>query len=215
MLKLLRIALRLFCLGVAALFACQWSVQSAGRRKIYRSVEAVPAREVGVVLGTSEILANGRTNRFFRFRIEAAAKLYHAGKVKRFILSGDHASEDYNEPADMQKALVKAGVPESAITLDGKGFRTLDSMLRARDTFETNSFIIISQCFHVQRALYMTKNLGIDAIGFCAEDVPYSIYVRARELLACVRVMADVHLFLPREAGKIKQEKSAPIDITL
>lgn len=213
MLKRFRIGLRLCCLGVAALFACQISVKSAGRGRLFNSLEKVPAREVGLVLGTGEILPNGRVNRYFRYRIEAAAKLYHAGKIKRFILSGDHASEAYNEPADMRRALIAAGVPESAITLDGKGFRTLDSMRRARDVFGAGSFTVISQRFHVQRALYMAKHLQMDVIGFCAEDVPFSFYVRARELLACVRAVADMHLF---SGGKV--EVSPPpqkIDITL
>jgi len=217
MLKPFRIGLRLVCLGVAALFACQISVKSAGRGRLSGSVESIPVREVGLVLGTGEVLPNGRVNRYFRYRIEAAAKLYHAGKIKRFILSGDHASESYNEPADMRRALIAAGVPESAITLDGKGFRTLDSMVRARDVFGVEQFTVISQRFHVQRALYMAKHLGIDAIGFAAEDVPFSFYVRARELFACVRAVIDAQRLPQQEAKAPPPEAHQPekIDVTL
>lgn len=131
---------------------------------VYRDVDKLPSYEVGLLLGTSPSV-NGMNNIFFSTRIEAAKTLYERGKIQHILVSGDNATKSYNEPEAMKKALIKAGIPESAITLDYAGFRTLDSVVRAREIFgQADGFIIISQPFHVERALFLARANGIEAI---------------------------------------------------
>jgi SanA protein len=149
----------------------QYLVGSAGRGRLYDDLKAVPARGIGVVLGTSRLARSGRLNQYFRARIEAAAALYHAGKVRKLILSGNGLEPDYNEPEDMRRALLDRGLPAAALLLDPAGVRTIDSVLRARAVFSAGSFTIISQKFHDERALFLCRAYGIDAIAFDADAV--------------------------------------------
>jgi SanA protein len=164
----------------------QYLVGSAGQGRLYDDLEAVPAREVGLVLGTSRLARSGRLNQYFRARIEAAAALYRAGKVRKLILSGNGVESDYNEPEDMRRALLNCGLPAEALFLDPAGVRTIDSILRARRVFSVGSFTIISQKFHNQRALFLSRAYGIDAIAFDADAVRKVSGYRAelREMIA-------------------------------
>jgi len=176
---------------------CQWLVLRAGAGRLYTNVADVPVRDVGLVLGVGERLGNGSENPFFKYRIAAAAELFKAGKVRRLLVSGDNHTRGYDEPAMMTRALMNAGVPESAIHVDDAGFRTLDSIVRARKVFLLERFTIISQKFHNQRALLIAGHHGIDAIGFCAPDVGfrYSKWTYVREALARVKVVLDLYVF--------------------
>lgn len=146
-------------------------VGSAGQGRLYDDLDAVPTREIGLVLGTSRLAPSGRLNPYFRARIEAAAALYHAGKVRKLILSGNGVESDYNEPQDMRRALLNCGLPTEALLLDPAGVRTIDSVLRASTVFSAGSFTIISQKFHNERALFLSHAYGIDAIAFDADAV--------------------------------------------
>ncbi len=140
-----------------------WSVQSS----IYRDVALIPERDVGLLLGTSPLSSDGRANLFYTTRIEATKMLYEQGKIHRILVSGDNSTREYNEPIMMKDSLIRAGVPESAITLDYAGFRTLDSVIRAKEIFSlTGGITIISQPFQIERALFVAENRGIDALGF-------------------------------------------------
>jgi SanA protein len=164
----------LFASGVIFAGAAVWAqylVGSAGRGRLYDDLNSVPTREMGLVLGTSRLARSGRLNQYFRARIEAAAALYHAGKVRKLILSGNGVESDYNEPEDMRRALLDRGLPGEALLLDPAGVRTIDSVLRARTTFSAGSFTIISQKFHNERALFLCRAYGIDAIAFDADAV--------------------------------------------
>ena len=124
---------------------------------------------------------------FFTTRIEAAKELYERGKIHHIVVSGDNANAAYNEPEYMKNALLKAGIPKDAITMDFAGFRTLDSVVRAREVFSlSGGFTIISQPFHVERALYLAQANGIDAIGYGAANVSlkYGLYAYLREIPA-------------------------------
>ena len=139
----------------------------------YDDVENIPPRDVALLLGVAKITPAGNPNAFFKGRIEAAAKLYHAGKIRHMIISGDNSRKDYNEPLDMKNALIEKGVPETAMTLDYAGFRTLDSVVRAREIFSCKKITVISQRYHAERALYIAGKYGIDAIAFAAADTPW------------------------------------------
>lgn len=185
-------------LALAALVAgCGWLVVRAGAGRLYTDVAATPAREVGLLLGTSEKRKNGKSNPFFTHRISAAAALYKAGKVRRLLVSGDNRRKDYDEPATMRAALLAKGVPDAAITVDCAGFRTLDSVIRAKDVFGLSGFTVISQRFHDQRALFIARHEGLDAIGFCAADVGMrrGFKTQIREAFARVKAVLDLYVF--------------------
>lgn len=150
--------------------------------------------KAGLLLGTIRTVRSGTPNPFFFNRIKAAAMLYHSGKVKVIIVSGDNSKQSYNEPEDMKQELIKLGVPESAIYMDYAGFRTLDSVVRCRDIFGQQQYVIISQRFHNQRAVFLARQKGIDAYGFNADDVTamQGIKTNLREYLACDKAMLDL-----------------------
>jgi SanA protein len=172
-----------------------WVIYST-KAQVYDSVDSIPSNDVALVLGTSKYSRKGNANLFFKYRIEAAVKLYHAGKVKHFLLSGDNSLSYYNEPQDMKKALVKLGVPDSAVTLDYAGFRTFDSVVRSKKVFKQKRITIITQDFHIYRALFISNYYGIDAIAFTTQSVPksYSIMVVLREYMARCKAIVDLHL---------------------
>lgn len=163
---------------------------------IFNDINQIEEHKVGLVLGTSEKTVGGGANPFFVNRIEAATKLYQAGKIKKILVSGDNAAISYNEPKAMQIALLDKGIPKEDIVLDYAGFRTLDSVIRARDVFGQNDLIIISQEFHIKRAVYIARTLGIDAQGFIAQGVSMTFNARTqvREVLARTQAWTDVHI---------------------
>jgi len=118
---------------------------------IFSSLEEIPRTKVGLLLGTSKYNRSGNPNQFFRYRIDAAVKLYFNRKVKYLLVSGDNRTLYYNEPRDMRRALLARGVPDSVIILDYAGLRTFDSVIRCYKVFGQRSFTIISQEFHPRR----------------------------------------------------------------
>lgn len=169
-------------------------VSAVAKPKMYDDPALIPHNRVAMVLGTSPRLPGGRDNMYFVNRIQAAADLYEAGKADYFVVSGDNRTMNYNEPKAMKKALVKAGIPESAIYLDYAGFRTLDSVVRMNTIFSQTRFTIISQRFHNERALFLARSRGLDAIAFNAKDVTkfHGIKTRLRERLARVKMLFDI-----------------------
>lgn len=195
--------------GVAAVMLSNVWVAKATEQRIYSDISAMPERAYGLVLGTRAKVAANRSNLYFEHRMDTAAALYHAGKVRHLLLSGANPRPDYNEPADMRAALIKRGVPEQAISLDYAGFRTLDSIVRAKKVFSMNDFTIISQGFHNQRALFICDYYGIKAQGFNAPDVPFisAPKVMLREHLARFKAVLDLYILKtqPRFLGdKVK-----------
>ncbi len=178
--------LLIFILVSAMLLITPWAIISVSvADRVYLSIETIPTREVGLVLGTTPGI--GGSNLFFTTRIEAAKELYERGKIRKIIVSGDNSDKSYNEPEYMKRALIKSGVPENIITMDYAGFRTLDSVVRASEVFSlTGGFTIISQPFHVERALWLAQANGIDAIGYGAANVSleYGLYAYIREIPA-------------------------------
>lgn len=128
--------------------------------------------------------------------MEAAAELFNAGKIKFIIVSGDNSVNEYNETRDMKKSLIAMGVPEDKIIEDFAGFRTLDSVIRAKEVFGRDSIIVISQKFQNQRAIFIGKNHDIYALGFNAREVPkrYSTLTETREYFARVKAVLDVYV---------------------
>lgn len=156
----------------------------------------LPAESVGLVLGCAEILPNGRTNAYFTARIEAAADLYHSGKCRLLLLSGDNSRRDYDETAAMFAALRARGVPSESMARDHAGFDTLDSILRAREVFGLDRIIVVSQKFHNERAIAIARHHGIVAHGWNARDVVSrgGLRTRIREKFARVKTVLDLHV---------------------
>lgn len=166
------------------------------REQVYTDMDELPDRPVALVPGTSKFL--GRTpNRYYFSRIEAAAELFHRGKVRAILVSGDNRSRYYNEPITMYNDLIEAGVPARYISLDYAGLRTLDSIIRARRVFGQSEITFVSQGFHCERAIYLANREGIDAVAYSVDDgdVWWQWRVRLRETLARFKLMLDLYLF--------------------
>lgn len=186
----------LLILGVLSLLFtafANYKIENSTEEFVTDKLEILPKTKVAVVLGTAPNLVSGYQNYYFTYRIEAATKLYQSGKVTHFILSGDHGRKNYNEPEAMKQALIKSGVPENVIYLDYAGFRTLDSMIRANEIFGQNEFIVVSQEFHNQRAVYIARQNGINAYGYNAKDVNKNAGLKTniREYFARTKVFID------------------------
>lgn len=197
--KWIKIILGLLFACMVFILLCNLWVVYCTREFNYFSIENLPSNDVALVLGTSRNTEKGKENLFFKYRMEATARLFKVGKIKYIILSGNNDSRYYNEPLDMQKALLNLGVPENVMTLDYAGFRTFDSVIRCKQVFNQDNFTIISQNFHNARALYIARNEGIEAISFAAQDVPdgYSLRTLVREYLARPKAVLDVHFLRP------------------
>ncbi|MFP4845442.1 vancomycin high temperature exclusion protein [Winogradskyella sp. PE311] len=156
---------------------------------VYNDVTTIPKNKVGVLLGTGKYTANGTINLFYKNRIDAAVKLYEANKIEYILVSGDNSRKDYDEPSDFKNDLIAKGIPKEKIILDFAGFRTLDSVVRAKAIFGQTSVTFISQKFHNHRAIYIANHYKIKAIGFNAKDVYNSHF---REYLARSKASLDL-----------------------
>ena len=182
-------------LAVLSLFwIANKAIEDAIQGRIFSTAESIEKHKVGLLLGTSKLLKDGRTNLYFQYRIDAAVELFENGKIEHVLISGDHGINTYNEPLDMKNELMQHGIPESNIHLDYAGFRTLDSVVRAKEIFGQSSFIVISQRFHNERAVYLAIQNDIDAIGFNARDVDriMGFKTNCREKLARVKAYLDI-----------------------
>jgi len=174
---------------------------------IYKDVKNIPDKKAALVLGTAKYMVGGGKNYFYTYRIRAAAELFKVGKVKAIVVSGDHSTKYYNETGKMKKDLMRAGVPGKYITLDPLGVRTLDSVVRAEAIFDLKDYIIVSQKFHLERALFIAKAKGQKVVGFIAKDIPgtaAAYRMIAREFFARAKAFLDVYILhtTPRFDGK-------------
>lgn len=187
----------LLLVAAAFSFVCNQAVIDSAKPYVIHDISTVPKKDVGLVLGTSTYTRSGASNRLFDTRMWAAVNLYNLGKVKHLLVSGANPDETYNEPRKMYKALIRAGVPEDAITMDFAGFRTLDSVVRANKIFGQRSYVIISQEFHNYRAVYLAREHGLDVVAFAVpeEEPGQNFRTELREFSARVRAVLDVKLF--------------------
>jgi SanA protein len=185
---------------------CFFWVEKSSKKFLYDDTSAIPFCKTGLVLGTSAHLGNGNQNLYFTYRIDAAVKLFEAGKVRKLILSGDNRVNDYNEPKDMKKALLRRGVPDSCLVLDYAGLRTFDSMVRCKDIFGQDSVIVISQQFHNERSVFIANKIGLTAFGFNAQKVTTqkTFKMKFREFFSRIKCVLDLYVFntKPRHLGE-------------
>jgi len=190
----------LLAAGAAALILVllAWAAERRLDRLSAPYISDDPARlpdvEVALVLGAAPIGPEGGPNRYLVYRLDAAAALWRAGKVKRLIVSGDKRPPDYDEPAAMEAGLIERGVPAEAIVRDELGVRTMASVQRAETAFGQKRLIIVSQRFHLSRAIFLARERDIEAWGFEARDVAraYSILTELRRYPSALRAYVDV-----------------------
>ena len=192
--KLVKIFLFFIIFSAFSIFLSNKLVEKNAQGKIYSETTNIPKNNVGLVLGTSKLLRNGRINLYYKYRLNAAIELFKSHKINFIVISGDNGSKSYDEPTDFKNDLIKAGIPENKIFLDYAGFRTLDSVVRIKEIFSQNSVTIISQQFHNERAIYLAEHFNINAIGFNAKGISgkYGLRVQLREYLARVKVFVDI-----------------------
>ncbi|TDX84871.1 SanA/YdcF family protein [Epilithonimonas xixisoli] len=191
--KSLKIVLLLLVAGFLFIFFANYIIKDKSEDFLYKDASKIPSCKTALVLGTSKSLSNGNPNLYFLYRIKATAELYKAGKIQSVIVSGDNSVEGYNEPEQMKNDLITEGIPADKIFEDFAGFRTLDSVVRAKEIFGQKSFIVISQRFHNERAIYLAHQNGITAYGYNAKDVDKEagFKTNVREKFARVKVFWD------------------------
>jgi SanA protein len=185
---------------MSIVYYAKYEIDTVSQRKVYNSINEVPKRKIGLVLGCSKYLSNGRQNLYFQQRIDAAKELYFSDKVKFLLVSGDNSTKYYDEPTTMKKDLIALGVPGNKIYCDYAGLSTLDSVVRTKEVFKENQFIVISQGFHVRRAIYLGLAHDIDLIGYAPQGVSGlgSLKTELRDCLARGKALLDVK-FLNRQ----------------
>lgn len=179
--------------GLAAAFPA-WTLATRYRRLVYGSPEEVPPRCTALVFGAG-YWPDGTPSDVMKDRVEAAVELYHAGRVQRLLFSGARRPPAYNEPERMRDYALSLELPERAVTLDYRGWRTYDSCHRARVIFGLQEAVLVSQRYHLPRALYICRGLGLDAVGYAADRRPYvdATWYWAREVPALWLAWRDVH----------------------
>jgi SanA protein len=199
--KLIKALAVILVAAVVIPLAVRGSVALRYRGSVY-TVESVPQRRVAIIFG-ARVYPSGRLSAMLADRVATGADLYHAGKVDILLMTGDNSTEDYNEPEAMRRQVVALGVPDEAIVLDYAGRRTYDSCYRARDIFGVRSAILVTQAFHLDRALMICNGLGVDAVGVAADyQRPWGYsrasltYSRLREFPATLAAVFDL-IFRP------------------
>lgn len=203
--KFRNILIAVLALPILLIFICNLTIEWYSADKTFSDMENIPKNKVGLVLGTASRLVKGGVNPYYAHRIRATIDLFKAGKIDFVLVSGDNGSIYYNEPNTIKKDLVKGGIPEERIFLDYAGFRTLDSVVRAKEIFGLDHVTVISQEFHNERAIFLAKHKGLNAIGYNAKDISgnEAIKVHFREYFARVKVFIDLILNIqPRFYGE-------------
>ena len=188
---------------------CFFKIRLSSSHLIYDQPEDLKNNAVGLLLGTAKHVANGGLNHFYQFRMEAATLLYFNNKINCLLVSGAKNSSHYDEPADMKGTLLIKGIPAETIFMDKKGFRTLSSMINCQEQFGQQEVTVISQRFHLERAIYIGRKLGMKVVGFCAADVrgKYWWKMWIRELFARTKCMWEIFLlgsFASRKRNRMR-----------
>jgi len=201
--KLLKILVWFFLLCIWLIILSDFFTVQNTQKNIYSDIVEIPENKVWLVLWTSKYIADGRRNLFYLYRIQATHELYENNKIEYILVSGDNSTQQYNETDTMKEDLISLWIPEEKIYGDYAGFRTLDSVVRAKEIFGQSEYTIITQKFHLERAIFLAKSEGIDAIWFTARDVPVSRAPRVwiRERLARVKMILDIVLGVEPKFG--------------
>lgn len=196
-----RQGLRLGVILVVLLIGLNVYVSASTRQQNYENITSLPSERVALVFGAG-IRADGRLTRVLADRVEAAIALYQAGRAQKLLFSGDNSSSYYDEVSAMHRYAIERGVRAEDITLDYAGFSTYESCYRAQAVFGVQAAILVTQRYHLPRALYTCRQLGIEAIGYGVED--WGVYPSVlmsrfviRESLATLKALWQLHITRP------------------
>jgi SanA protein len=187
-------------LSACAILACYFYIKWRASPYLFDDPARIPFRETALVLGTAKFTSRGGVNLFFSYRVEAAGRLFAAGKASTFIMSG--ADKDGRRPAqadEMKMAMTAMGAAASRIISDDKSYRTWDSLWRCRYTYHRRVITVVSQRFHTERAVFIARRMGMDATGFNARQVKGKTALRMfiRECAARVKCILDCYILRP------------------
>jgi SanA protein len=170
----------------------------ATRGHIVPGPTEAPSAPVAIVLG-ARVYPNGNPSPMLADRLKTAVDLYESGKVDKLLLSGDHGRATYDEVNTMLAYVCEHGVPDRDVFTDHAGFSTYETMYRARDIFQVKAALVVTQEFHLARAVYTARTLGIDAVGVAADRQPYATERRLamRDWLARVKAVFQLHVTTP------------------
>lgn len=186
-------------LGTSAVILPRLITALYARSRVY-TVRSIPAKPVAIVFGAG-LWRDGSPTPVLRDRVATAAELYFQGKVGKLLMSGDNIQEDYNEPGAMREYAIHLGVPAEDIVLDYAGRRTYDTCFRAREIFHLSDVILVTQRFHLPRAIYTCNALRVSAVGVEADQREYRprsvVFWSLRELVATLAALWDVHVSRP------------------
>jgi SanA protein len=200
----------LVALAGLALLVPNLVITQSAKDYIVQSPEDAPRAQVAIVLG-ARIWVDGTPMDMLGDRLETGVRLYESGKVDKLLLSGEHYQVPYNQVDSMLQYVLQRGVPEEDVFTDNAGLSTYDTMYRAREVFQVKSALVVTQDFHLSRAVYTARHLGLEAIGVVADLQSYRDEApnAAREILARVNAVIELHITHPRPA-----ELGEPIPIT-
>lgn len=209
-------ALCVVCLPAAA----RGFVVFEARGRVFTSPRAVPKRQVALVLG-ARVTADGDASLALEQRVRAAVSLYKSGRVAHLLMSGDNSRREYDEPTVMRRLAVQAGLPKADLTLDYAGFDTWDSCVRAGQIFGVADPVVVTQGFHADRAVFLCRRAGLDAVGFGVSDAALpdrvKLRLRAREWLAAPKAVFEAFTtekptYLGEPVGLVGSERPANPD---
>ncbi len=167
--------------------------------RIYQKEDA-PRKQLAIIFGAG-LRWDGTPTAILRDRVETAAELYFSGKVDKLLMSGDNRVLEYNEPESMRQYALSLGVPAEAIALDFAGRRTYDTCYRAKEVFQVNDVLLVTQKFHLPRALFLCNVLGVEAVGVEANTRRFRnrllVIWNFRELLATAGAFLDLYVSAP------------------
>lgn len=207
--KLIKILLIFSLIAVIAIVSINVYVHTNSKPFIYKNEYNGPSCYTAIVLG-AKVSKSGNLSYILQDRMDGAIQLYRNGKIKRFLLSGDHGQADYDEVNSMKAYLIGKGIHTNDIFLDHAGFDTYNTMVRAKEIFNVTDAIIVTQEFHLSRSVYIARQKGLIAYGFCADKRAYGSINRLiiREFIANVKAFIEVAIDKqPRFSG-------SPIPIT-
>lgn len=203
--KYLKTFTKLIVIVVIIVLLLDTSITYKAKNYVFDDINTIKKNRVGLVLGAGKYTSHGNINLYYKYRLDAAVNLFKSGKIEFILVSGDNSRKDYDEPSDFKNDLIKRGIPANKIVLDYAGFRTLDSVVRAKKIFGLTEVTIISQKFHNERALYLAKHFDINAIAYNAKDIKgrFGWKTNLREYLARTKAAIDILFSVsPKFLGK-------------
>ena len=180
-------------IGAGIIFVVNWYILKSTKSQIFYEQDKLSEKQTALLLG-ARVYSDGRLSHIMQDRAETAIEIYKMGKVDKILISGDHGTSEYDEVNTIKDYLLKKGVKSEDVFTDHAGFDTYDSVYRARDIFEVDSMIIVTQKFHLPRAVYIANSLGVESVGIVADKRRYVDKERnmIRESISRVKALLNV-----------------------